>query len=180
MAPCGKVIAAFLLLFFAGSCASWEIFRDPEKEYGKEPPSFVKSFASPTIRPGETWKVYLQGIDPNGDMQSIVAEIHQPGQGTYPVSYTRLKPENAREFSGYVYLNTMTPSGFTWQEFLTLSLTVQIRDKAGHFSAPLTFPLAFSGRFTQEEPPAGVFPEKSLGPVMITLRHYSNDEGGFD
>ncbi len=176
-----KISIPLLIVLFLGGCATGEIFRDREEVYGKNPPSITGSFASKTIRPGETWKVYLRAVDPDGDFDSIVAEIHQPGQGTYPASYTRIGAGKGKELSGFVYLNTMTPSGFTWQEYVTLDLTLRIRDKAGHLSQPVVFPLSFSGRYTQEEPPGNAFSETNLGPIMITLRHYATDgPGGFE
>ncbi len=162
----------------AFSCTSLQIFRDREEVYGKNPPELTQSFASDKIRPGDTWKVYLQANDPDGDLDSIVAEIDQPGQGNYPVSYTRLRGKNRRDVSGFVYLNTMTPSGFTWQENLNLTVTIWIKDKAGHLSRPSVFLLSFNSRFTQEKPPQSLFEERSLGPIMITLRHYADDNSG--
>ncbi len=40
--------------------------------------------------------------------------------------------------------------------------------------APAVFPLAFNERSAQQTPPPGVFREKDLGPIMVTLRS-SND-----
>ncbi|MCJ7495779.1 MAG: hypothetical protein MUP68_16330 [Deltaproteobacteria bacterium] len=39
-------------------------------------------------------------------MKYIVCTIDQPGIGTYPVSFTRIKEENRQELSGHIYLNT--------------------------------------------------------------------------
>jgi hypothetical protein len=86
----------------------------------------------------------------------------------YPISMTRIKPENRKEFSGYIYLNTVTAEKSL--EFVTLKLVVYVGDGAGNFSEPAIFPLVLSQGAVQSSPPAGVFKENDLGPVMIRLR----------
>jgi hypothetical protein len=134
----------------------------------KEIPIVSQSFASKEIRPGEAWKVYLNAAHPNGEMTNIFAEVYQPGVGQYPISIIRIKPENPKELSGYIYLPTST----SWHllNFVNLVLTVYVQDRAGNFSAPVAFPLSISTRFSQEAPPQGVFQEQDLGPVMLRLR----------
>ncbi|HSR12154.1 MAG TPA: hypothetical protein VLS90_11990 [Thermodesulfobacteriota bacterium] len=166
------VITGLAAMLFCSGCAS-SLFRDREAVYGKNPPKIIRSFASDKIRPGDTWKVYLVANDPDDDLDVIVSEIHQPGQGTYPVSYTQLKGEDRKDLSGFVYLNTMTPRGHTWEENKNLTLTIHIRDKGGHQSLPLSFPLSFNSRYVQEPPPPGLFEGRNLGPIMIILRDYS-------
>ncbi len=75
--------------------------------------------------------------------------------------------QNRKELSGYIYLNTWNP--YVLLQFISLKLTVQVQDKAGHFSAPVVFPLFIQDRAIQEAPPQGVFKEEDLGPIMITL-----------
>ncbi len=167
------VMTGLLAAFFSSSCTSFQISRGTEINGGKNPPSIIRSFASDKIRPGDTWKVYIQASDPDGDWDVIISEIYQPGQGIYPVSYTKIRGENQKDLSGFVYLNTMTPRGHTWEENKNLLLTLYLRDKAGHLSRPLSFPLSFNGRYTQAAPPPAMFPERNLGPIMILLRDYS-------
>jgi len=81
-------------------------FRSAGKIYGRGVPVITQSFASNEIRPGETWKVYLNAHDPDGDMKQIVCVIEQPGVGVYPAAYTRIKADNRKELSGYIYLTT--------------------------------------------------------------------------
>ncbi len=162
-----KFLAGFLLLFFLTGCLAMEPIEVREKTYGKDVPVISQSFASPKIRAGQTWKVYLTASDPDGDMKNIVSIIDQPGVGTYPVGITRIKKEDSRELSGYVYLNTPVSGGF---DFVNLTLHIQIEDRAGHYSKPVSFPLNFSTREQQEPVPQGLFKEKDLGPIMIQLR----------
>ena len=133
------------------------------------PPVITQSFASGQVRAGDIWRVYLKASDPDGKMKYIFATISQPGVGTYPVSITRIKEENAKELSGYIYLNTAPARS---SEFFnrSLTLTVNIKGEGGQFSEPAVFPLFFQAKPTQEGPPEGVFKEQKLGPIMVTLR----------
>ena len=135
----------------------------------KRVPMIVQSFASKELRAGDVWKVYLKASDPEGSMRYIFATISQPGLGVYPVSITRIKGENQKELSGYIYLNT-APDPATSFFNLTLTLAINIQSKGGVFSQPVFFPLSFSAQPAQETPPDGVFKEQNLGPIMIDLR----------
>jgi hypothetical protein len=155
----------------------WVIFlpavtQSAEEEKGI--PQIVQSFATKELRPGDVWKVYLKASDPEGKMKYITATISQPGVGSYPVSMTKIKEENEKELSGYVYLNT-DPIRLARFFNLTLTLTVNIKDDKGKFSKPAVFPLSFVGKPAPEAPPEGIFKEQDLGPIMVTLR---TDDGG--
>jgi hypothetical protein len=137
-------------------------------------PVIVQSFAAKELTPGEVWRVYLKATNPNGKMKYIVATVSQPGVGDYPASITKIKEENEKELSGYIYLNT-APIRTSHFFNLTLTLTVNIKDDKGHFSKPAVFPLSFMAKPSPEAPPEGAFKEEDLGPIMVTLR---TDEGG--
>jgi hypothetical protein len=162
-----KFWALSVLLFLAAGCAALEPIEVREKTYGKAVPVITLSFASKQIRPGETWMVYLNASDPDGDMNYIVCMIDQPGVGSYSPAYTRIKEDEGKELSGYIHLNT---AGVSNLNFINLTLQVQVQDKARHFSAPVSFPLSINNRYQQEPPPKDTFKEKDLGPIMITLR----------
>ena len=171
-----KFVAVMVTGLFAVSCAAMEGIRDKESPVGKSVPVITDSFAANTVRPGDTWMVYLKASDPSGGMKYIVSVVSQPGQGPYPISFTRVRGENGKELNGYIYLNTLVPSGYEFLNFASLSLTVQIKDKAGTFSKPVEFPLYFDPRASaQEPPPAGVFKEESLGSILVTLRPFDTD-----
>jgi hypothetical protein len=129
-------------------------------------PIITRSFASPQIWPGDIWRVYLSASDPEGDMKAVYCNIDQPGTSTHPVSITRIPKDQQRELSGYLYLTT---PGMAGMNFGNLVLTVQIQDRAGNFSEPLSFSLSFNPRARQEEAPPGLFQDKELGPIMIPL-----------
>jgi hypothetical protein len=172
-----KIVAGLIILLLTAGCATLMSFEEKEKVYGKETPVISESYASKQINPGDTWKVYLKASDPDGDMDSIVAVINMVGSGTHPVSFTRIMDGSRKNLSGYLSLSTINPSGDAWLNNLTLTLTVQIKDRVGHLSQPATFTLEFNRRYSQEPPPPGVFPEQYLGPIMITLRSFHDDQG---
>ncbi len=169
-------VGVAVLLLTAG-CATMMSFEEREKTYGKEAPVITETFASKEMKPGDSWKIYLNASDPGGDINKVVAVVHQPGFGSYQASYTKIREGNDKELSGYIYLNTSGPYGSEWQNFLSLSVTVQIQDRAGHFSEPVSFPLSFQSRYTQEPPPPGKFKEENLGPILVVLRPPDTDQG---
>lgn len=149
----------------------WAMFepRTAKTAAGKKaPPVIVQSFASKELRPGDVWKVYLKASDPEGKMKYIFATISQPGVIAYPISIIRIKGENQKELSGYIYLNT-TPAAQSNFFNLSLTLTVNIKG-AGGFSQPAVFPLTFEAQPTPGAPPDGAFKEQNLGPISVTLQ----------
>ena len=166
-----KLCAVSIVFFLIMGCASLAPLEVKEEKYGKSLPVIIQSFASPEIRPLETWKVYVKASDSDGGMKNLYASVFQYGMGPYPLSITRIKEADSKDLDGYFYLNTGHDAGMN---FKNLILTVYIQDKAGHFSAPAVLPLAFNERSVQQTPPQGVFQEKDLGPIMVNLRS-SND-----
>ena len=163
-----KILAVFVILFLAMGFSALMAAEVQEGTDVKTVPVITQSFAAKEVRPGETWKVYLNASDPDGGIKNIYAAVDQLGVGQYPVSIIRVKGQNHKELSGYIYLGTWTP--YTTLEFVSLKLTVQVQDRAGRFSAPVIFPLYIHSRAIQEAPPQGVFKEEDLGPVMVILR----------
>jgi hypothetical protein len=152
-------MGAWMALAFAGCVGVSSPGAPPATGSGpamsvKPPPVITQSFASPKIRPGETWRVYLIASDPKGEMKKIVCTIMQPGVGEYPISFTRIGWDSRQELNGYVYL--VTPR-FENLDFSSLTLTVQIQDTAGQYSKAVNFPLSFNDLYNQEPPPPGVF-----------------------
>jgi hypothetical protein len=164
-----KILMVFVALFLSMGYFALASAQAREGTEGTGAPVITQSFASKEVRPGDTWKVYLNVSDPKGDLKRIFAVIFQPGVGEYPVSMIRVKGKNSKELSGYIYLYTSAP-GFSG-EFVKLTLTVQVEDKSGKISQPAVFPLFMHSRAAQEAAPQGVFKEETIGPVMIQLRN---------
>jgi hypothetical protein len=167
-----KLLVVIAALFLG----TWTILGLCASAHSSTVPTIIQSFASKEIKPGDTWKIYINASDPSGKMKYIYAEIYQPGGLAYPVSMTRIKPENRKELSGYIYLNTVTTE--RPMDFVTLNLVVHLGDGVGNFSEPVIFPLEFSPRAVQSSVPTGVFTENNLGPVMIQLRPVAFDGDG--
>jgi len=88
-------------------------------------------------------------------MKQIVCVIEQPGVGVYPAAYIRIKEGERKELAGYIYLTIFQVNYFSFN-FIDLTLRVEIQDKAGHYSAPVFFPLSFNALYRQELPPPNV------------------------
>jgi hypothetical protein len=171
------LVGLALILLPAMGCATMMDMQEREKIYGKTAPVITESFASQELRPGDDWKIYLKASDPDGDMQSVVAVVEERGVGPLPVSITKLKEGNQKDLSGYVFLNTAGPYGVSWLYSYSLTIMVQIKDKAGHYSNPVVFSVSFNDRYTQQPPPPGVFRENNLGPVLVELRPIDGGTG---
>lgn len=166
-----RIFAGLVLTLLVAGCATAMNAQEKDASSGRAAPSITGYFAAGEIRGGDTWKIYLNASDPDGDMKYIVASIDQAGLGAYSASYTRIAKERRKEFSGYVYLNTMSSASYTSTIFYNLSLTIQIQDRAGNFSPPVVVPLNFEYRAgAQVLPPSGKFEEKDLGPILIILK----------
>ena len=172
----GVLLAALVMAIAPGISGA------ADKAEGKTAPAITASFAAPEITPGATWKIYLKASDPDGDMRYIVATVKQAGAGVYPVSFTRIREENRKELSGYVYLNTLSGSNYSSLLYYWLTLTIWVQDRAGNFSNPVEVPLTFGSRVeAQAAPPAGDYKDQDLGPIMVLLRAISarNELGTF-
>ncbi|RPJ38008.1 MAG: hypothetical protein EHM27_11795 [Deltaproteobacteria bacterium] len=159
------MISTFLFILFLGGLMLGSAMG--QEKTGK--PIIQDSFAAKQISPYETWKVYLRASDPDGSMRNIYAVVEQPGVGPYPLSITRIKAENQKELSGYVYLNTSgaDSSGFNYAQ---VSLTIWVQDRSGKFSESVNFTLSLNNRYQQAPPPPGKFQENDLGPILVRLR----------
>jgi hypothetical protein len=162
-----KFFVGVVLLFLAG-CAGSMSLEQREEMYGKTAPEITQAFASKEMKLGDSWKIYLNAFDPDADMKTIVCILSQTGVGTYPVSLIRIPEDQQRDLSGFIFLNTL--GGPQDLESQTLTLTVQIQDKARHFSKASSFPLTFNPRGQQQNPPLDVFKDKDLGPISIVLK----------
>ena len=129
-------------------------------------PVIINSFASKEVSYGETWNIYLQAQDPDGDMKQIVCILEEPGYGPHPVTFIRIREKQRRFLSGYIYLSTRIDFGFG---FASILLIVQIQDSKGHYSNAVSFPVTLNPRATQQTPPSGIFQEEELGPIQISL-----------
>lgn len=163
-------MAGVILVLGVLGCSHTGGMEEKEKTYGKSPPVIEKSFASNQLAPGDLWKIYIRASDPDGDMEGIVSVVEQTGMGSYPASFAKIKGENGKDLSGYIYLSTNSSYGYDFLNNQELTVSVQIKDKAGHTSQPVSFKALLLGGQIPKAPPEGVFGEVELGPIMVTLR----------
>ncbi len=165
-------VLGFLLVGFLGMNDSLK------NAYAVEGPIITGSFVQKELRPGDTLKVYLKASSADSRMKAIFVTVEQAGGGVYPVSITRIKGDQQKELSGYLYFSTITTVGHS-SDFVPLKLIVQIQDNRGRLSEPVVFSVDFKPRVSAENPPAGIFAETELGPIMIRLHPIlGGDHGG--
>ena len=162
-----KLFIALVLSILVTGCAAFEPLADREAKYGKEAPVIQASFAAQSVKYGDDWKIYLKAYDPDGDIKHIICQLDRGGRGgTQSPSYTRVKEENQKELSGYLYWYVDPKIGYSKETVMN----IQIQDMAGHLSPLVTFPITFRDSGQQEPPPQGLFLEKDLGPIMIIIK----------
>jgi len=158
-----------LLIFLLGTflftigCAT---LQEREDRYGSNPPIITSTYAKDSIRSGDTWKVYVNAMDQDGDMDIFVCSIMQDGSGPYPFDTIRIKPDQGKYLSGYLYLPA---SGFQdlWNVHIELSL--YILDKAGHKSNEEVLELRFTSRASDEEVDQTIYDNRPLGPIKTDI-----------
>ena len=120
----GSVLAALIVGYASSQSYSQSYGTSIEQAPGWGP-VVLDAYAARVIRPGETWTIFLRAQDPDGNMKSIAAVLWQAGVGYYPGEVTMLKAEEARDFAGYLYLQTPADLTLSGDE---LELTLVIRD----------------------------------------------------
>jgi hypothetical protein len=144
-----KMLPFGLWAFILGGCAALQPYIAPPPQDRGQPPRIVDAYAAKAIRPGDTWIIFLRAEDPDGDMKSIAAVLWQAGVGYYPTQINMLKADDARQFSGYLFMKT--PGGFNlnWDEF---ELTLIVRDSQMNRGQPVKLPLTFDQAANQVIP----------------------------
>ena len=169
-----KNVLVILLLFLVAGCTTCKGARTGEG--GDEPPIILDSYAAESVRPGATWRVFLEVQDADGDVHSIITQLVQPGIGYYPPDFTYIKEADRESFAGYLILRT--PRDFDLlQEYVEATLTVQ--DCEGNKSEPVNFTLRFdnkSGFGPQEVPEKWqMAANNKLGTIMVEIRSVLQD-----
>ena len=162
------VLIVFALSALLWGCATPPQCKEETVEGQGQPPVILDSYAASVIRPGATWRIYLDASDDDGDMRDIVAVITQTGVASYPTSFTQIKQEDSAELSGYLFLNTSARDRNLINDRLTLELMV--RDCQGNRSAPVQFHLRFDLVTTQQtSEEREKFANRQLGAIMIDI-----------
>ena len=168
-----NVLIVLLLLLLAGytTCKVAEASED-----GDKPPIVMDSYAAESVRPGATWRVFLEVQDADGDIHSIITQLVQPGIGYYPPDFTYIKEADREGFAGYLILRTPTDYDLL-QEYVEVTLTIE--DREGNKSEPVNFTLRFdqkSGFGPQEVPEKWkMAANRKLGTIMVEIRSILQD-----
>jgi hypothetical protein len=171
-----------LLIVFSAGCTTCKGVTKKSGNKEGVPPVILDSYAAEKIRPGASWRVYLEAQDEDGDIHYIAAQLFQPGVGYYPTSFTYIKGADRAGFAGYIYLNTPA-------DYLLLAdnfrLDLILRDCEENRSEPVSLPLRFDNLPSYQ--PQEV-PEKwqraandELGVIMVDIissERYNSNDGG--
>ena len=164
-----RIYFALLLTFLVGSCSELQV-QDYDKVFQEQgqPPVLIDYYAAAVIRPGTTWKIYLEATDKDGDMAYIATMLYQAGFGYYSTDFTRLTGKERKEFAGYVALRT-PPEASLAQD--TFTMEVLVRDRQRNSSEIIKLPLTF-GRVERENIPDTwqAVAENLLGVVVTDVR----------
>ena len=137
-----RIYFALLLTFLVGSCSELQV-QDYDKVFQEQgqPPVLIDYYADAVIRPGTTWKIYLDAKDKDGDMAYIATMLYQTGFGYYATDYTRLTGKERKEFAGYIALRTPPEVSLIQDKF---TMEVLVRDRQRNSSEVIKLPLTFS------------------------------------
>ena len=170
-----KNVLVILLLFLVAGCTICKGVKTGEN--GDEPPIILASYAAESVRPGATWRVFLETQDADGDIHSIITQLVQPGIGYYPPDFTYIKEADREGFAGYLILRTPRDNNLLLWEYVEATLTLQ--DCEGNKSEPVTLTLRFdnkSGFGPQEVPEKWqMAANRKLGTIMVEIRSVIDD-----
>lgn len=134
------------------------------------PPVITHSFASKEVSHGDTWRIYLEANDPDGDMKYFVYSISTSGRGGRG-QYVRVGKDNRAKILGYLCV-VVAPPEDAIGEWANFTLALHIRDSRGNTSDKVAFPVALSRRVEQTSPPPPFDTEglKCLGRIWVAIR----------
>ena len=173
-------LVILLILLLAG-CTTCKGVAKKSANDQDSPPVILDSYAAEKIRPGASWRVYLEAKDEDGDINYIAAQLFQPGVGYYPTSFTYIKGVDRQGFAGYIYLNTPADYHLLADNF---RLDLLLRDCEQNKSETVSLPLKFD--YPPSYQPQEV-PERwqraathQLGAIMVEIissERYNSDDG---
>ena len=143
----GALVALPMRMGYAKSLNEWLI------KPGGSPPVISHWFASGELHHGDTWRIYVEANDPDGDMREFVGTLDQEGHGQYPSSYVRINRGHREELRGYLVFFSSAGMGPWLPEWTQLSLSLSIRDRGANMSNKVIFPVVLSRGAKQGPPP---------------------------
>jgi hypothetical protein len=144
-----KMSVALLLASLLFGCGlSWKDEGPPPRKADRSP-EIISFQAEQTVRPGETWRIYLKLRDADCDMAYVVTQLWQLGAASYPVSFTPIRQPGCPELVGYIFLRTPADRELVWNQF---EAKVFIRDRQGNHSNSIDLPLNFDWIPSKKQP----------------------------
>jgi hypothetical protein len=125
-------------------------------------PVLEKVWVSPEVNHGDLLKVYIKASDPDGDMRWIQVSAGR-GKGGLAGSVIRLKKEDRKSVSGYVYWDT----GKAANRNVSGMIEITIEDWKGNESETVSIPVKIVSIGAKSQAAPGEFQDKSIGPIMI-------------
>jgi hypothetical protein len=169
----GRVIFSVgLMVLLVNSCVG--AGRAPSTS-GTQPPVITRSYASTQGAYGQTWKIYIEAEDPDGDMFTITSELQQEGvRYQKSVDTIFVKKRDQKYMKGFLALDTFFLREPGLSVSSRLALRVSITDKAGNESKTAVFHFEYTGKtFEPTSLPApfdqGDIPK--LGNIVIEGTH---------
>ncbi len=133
-----KTMVGFLLVLAVGAAGCATLMERAQRRQepipGVEPPHLLDAFAVSSMWFGDTWEIYVEGKDPDGDMDYIWVEVSQLGGNMWSNHRVYLKGDNRSHFKGVIRLPT--PPNIFHNGWETLEATLRIRDRGNHYSNP--------------------------------------------
>jgi hypothetical protein len=117
------------------------------------PPVITASFAVDKGMYGDPIKVYLAAEHSSGVMEMVAVQVTQVGYGTYPTSWSTLKPQYGKKFVGYFQWNTFSSTAQSMPEWTNIIMDITVIDTPGNQSKAVVLPYQFV---------TGVFPNPVL------------------
>ena len=139
-----------------------------EGQQAGQGPIIFDSYASSSVRPGTSWRVYLRARDEGGQMKSIVAVLSGPGSSPQ-TAITWLKKKHSQKVAGYLYLRTPSDMSLLSR---TYTLQIFVRDSKENKSEAVEFPLSFDLKKKSAELPVEWqdVADKRIGAIMIEIK----------
>ena len=161
----GALVALPMGIGYAKSLNEWFI------KPGGSPPVISHWFASEELHHGDTWRIYVEANDPDGDMREFVGVLNQEGHGQYLSSYVPIKKGNREKLRGYLVFFSSAGMGPWLLEWTQLSLTLSIRDRGANMSNKVIFPVVLSrgAKLGSPPPPFDSGQLDKLGVIWVEL-----------
>jgi hypothetical protein len=151
------VSLAVLTMINAAGCA----YIPKPAPVGDSPPVIDAWYASPTVRWGEQWRMYVKAHDPDGDLWEVRVDLDQPGVMYWRFAGHQILPQKYwSEINGYLYLHIPAqPFGIGKQD---MNVHLTLADRGGRTTKEIVLPLRIGRTVQKIEIPDGVKDE----PIM--------------